>query len=123
MYERIEEIKTPLLTVNLVSCANNDNLIESEIVKYMCYQPDLKTIKKSLLAYVDDIKELSEVIDRIDLNELKLRDSDRQRLLILFEKEDDYANMRTFPWISSSHNKLKQIIESCVESLIANLKR
>jgi hypothetical protein len=55
----------------------------------MCYLPDLKTIKKSLLAYVDDIKELSEVIDRIDKNELKLRDSDRQRLLILFEKEED----------------------------------
>jgi exonuclease VII small subunit len=55
----------------------------------MCYLPDLKTIKKSLLSYVDDIKELSEVIDRIDKNELKLRDSDRQRLLILFEKEED----------------------------------
>lgn len=64
-------------------------MLESEIVKYMCYQPDLNTIKKSLLAYVDDIKELSEVIDKIDLNELKLRDSDRQRLLILFEKEED----------------------------------
>jgi hypothetical protein len=51
---------------------------------------------------VDNIKQLSEVIDRIDSNELKLRDSVRTRLLVLFETEDDYANMRTFPWFSSA---------------------
>jgi len=47
------------------------------------------------MAYVDNIKQLSEVIDRIDSNELKLRDSVRKRSRILFENEDDYANMRT----------------------------
>jgi len=41
------------------------------------------------MAYVDNIKQLSEVIDRIDSNELKLRDSTRQRLLVLFENDDD----------------------------------
>jgi len=33
VYNRIQEVKTPLLTVNLVSCSTNANLLESKIVK------------------------------------------------------------------------------------------
>lgn len=36
VYKRIEEVKTPLLTVNLVSCVSNEHYLESKIVKYMC---------------------------------------------------------------------------------------
>ena len=89
----------------------------------MCQQPDLLTIRRSLESYVKYIKELSEKIERIDSNEIMLKDSNKQRLLVLFENEEDYENMRTFPWISSSRIKLGEIIESSMDSLIENLKR
>ena len=68
----------------------------------MCYEPDLIAIKNSLMKYVDYIKELSESIDRIDSNELKLRESENARLLTLFAEENSYKNMKTFPWFSSA---------------------
>jgi len=53
LYDRIEELLTPLLCINLVSTTDNDGMLESKFVRFMCYQPDLNTIRESLMKYVD----------------------------------------------------------------------
>jgi len=51
IYTPIEEVDAPLLYISLVSSVNNEALMESKFVKYMCYKPDLITIKDSLMKY------------------------------------------------------------------------
>jgi len=102
LYERISESINPLMFIQLVCKETTDNMLESKFVKYMSYEPDLLTIKSSLMKYIDLIKSLSELLDKVDSNELKLRESKPVKLIVLFESEDDYKNMITYPWFKTA---------------------
>jgi len=61
------------------------------------------------------------LIDKIDSNELKLRESAGVKLLTLFKSEEDYKKMNTFTWFSSAYEQLLKIVEVSIDDLIQNI--
>jgi len=107
--------------IQLICKETTENMLESKFVKYMSYEPDLLTIKSSLMKYIDLIKNLSELLDKVDSNELKLRESKPQKLIVLFETEDDFKNMITYPWFKTAYDQLSKIVEISINDLIENI--
>jgi hypothetical protein len=59
----------------------------------------------------------------IDINEIKLKDTKNERLLYLFETDEDYKNMNTYLWFKTTYSTFSNIINSSIQDLLNILEK